>query len=161
METQVPSTKSAVNLQARMTVLASMMTSYCFNTRVDSTPEIPRILFANPKWTMLCINTQKQICAMWLGSTFSVFHYFIIFVMVFIILRVVLCCREMCSLREAHKQRMFENMVLWQICIPMKDEMREDWRKLCKEWFMVCNSDRLLIMGCKAKRMASRGHIAL
>jgi hypothetical protein len=43
----------------------------------------------------------------------------------------------------------------------MKDEMRGDWRKLCKEWFMVCNSDRLLIMGHKAKRNASGVHIAL
>jgi hypothetical protein len=43
----------------------------------------------------------------------------------------------------------------------MKNEMRGDWRNLFKEWFMVCNSERLLIMGRKAKRMASGLHIAL
>lgn len=161
METQVPSTKPAVTLQAKVKVLASMMTSYCFNTGVDSTHEMSRILFVFQKWTMQCINTEKQICATWLDRILSVFHYFIIFVWIFIIFRVVLCCRETCSRREAHKKRMFENTVLGQIFIPMKDKVIGDWRNMCKEQLMVCSSDRLLVMGRKAKRMASRGHIAL
>ena len=56
---------------------------------------------------------------------------------------------------------MLETRVLWQIFIPMKDEMIGDWRNMCKEWFIVCNSDRLLIMERKAKRMATRGHVVL
>ena len=62
------------------------------------------------------------------------------------ILPVVLYGCETWSLtsREERRLRVFENMVLRRIFGPKRDEMKEEWRKLHNESFMICTSRPIL-----------------
>jgi hypothetical protein len=41
-------------------------------------------------------------------------------------------------LREKRRLRVFENRVLRRICVPKRDEVIEEWRKLHNESLMIC-----------------------
>jgi hypothetical protein len=42
------------------------------------------------------------------------------------------------SLREDHRQKVFENRVLRRIFGPKRDEMMGEWRKCITRSFMIC-----------------------
>jgi hypothetical protein len=57
------------------------------------------------------------------------------------------------TLREEHRLRVFENMVLRRICGPKRDEVTGDWRKLHNEEFNnLCSSPNIIRM-IKSRKM--------
>ena len=58
-----------------------------------------------------------------------------------------------CCILE-HRQRVFENRVLWRILGPKRDEVKEKWRRLHnEELYALCSSpDKLIIRMVKSRR---------
>jgi hypothetical protein len=79
-----------------------------------------------------------------------------------IILPVVLYGRETWSLtlREQHRLRVFENMVLRRIFEPKRDEVTGEWRKLHSEEIHILYSSQNIITQIKSRRMRWAGHVA-
>jgi hypothetical protein len=63
------------------------------------------------------------------------------------------------TLREEHRLRVFENMVLRRIFGPKRDEVTGEWRKLHNEELHDLYSS-LVIRIIKLRRMRWAGHIA-
>jgi hypothetical protein len=64
------------------------------------------------------------------------------------------------TLREEHRLRVFENMVLRRIFGPKRDEVKGGWRKLHnEELHNLCSSQTIIIM-IKSRRMRLAGHVA-
>jgi hypothetical protein len=66
------------------------------------------------------------------------------------------------SLREEHRSKVFENMVLRRISEPERNEIIGRWRKLHNEELHTCNlysSPNIIIM-VKSKRIRWAGNIA-
>jgi hypothetical protein len=78
-----------------------------------------------------------------------------------IILPVVLYGCETCSLtlREEHRLRVFENMVLRRIFGPKWDEVTGEWRKLHNEELHNLNSSPDIIRQIRSRRMRLAGHV--
>jgi hypothetical protein len=57
------------------------------------------------------------------------------------------------TLREEHRLRMFENRVLRRIFEPKRDEVTEEWRKLCNEEHNVLYSSPSTVWVIKSRRM--------
>jgi hypothetical protein len=78
-----------------------------------------------------------------------------------IILPVVLYGCETWSLtiREEHRLRVFENMVLRRIFGPKRDEVTGEWRKLHDEELHNLYSSPDIIRQVKSKRMRWTGHV--
>jgi hypothetical protein len=79
-----------------------------------------------------------------------------------IILPVVLygCETWSLTLREEHRLRVFENMVLRRIFGPKRDEMMGEWRKLHNEELHNLYSSPDIIRQVKSRRMRWAGHVA-
>jgi hypothetical protein len=79
-----------------------------------------------------------------------------------IILPVVLYGCETLSLtvREEHRLRVFENMVLRRIFGPKRDEVTGGWRKLHNEELHGLYSSPSIVRVIKARRMRWAGHVA-
>jgi len=77
-----------------------------------------------------------------------------------IILPVVLYGRETWSLtlREERRLRVFENMVLWRIFGPRRDEVTGEWRRLHNE--ELNDSSPNIVRVIKSRRMRWAGHVA-
>jgi hypothetical protein len=79
-----------------------------------------------------------------------------------IILHVVLygCETWSLTLREKHRQRVFENRVLRRIFGPKRDEVTEELRKLHNEELRNMYSSPSIIRMVKSRRMRWAGHVA-
>jgi hypothetical protein len=79
-----------------------------------------------------------------------------------IVLSVVLCGCETWSLivREEHRLRVFENMVLRRIFGPKRDGLTGRWRKLYNEELHNLYSSPIIIRIIKSRRMRWAGHVA-
>ena len=79
-----------------------------------------------------------------------------------IILPVVLygCEAWSLTLREERKLRVFENMVLWRIFGPRRDEVTGEWRRLLKEELNDLYSSPNIVRVIKSRRMRWAGHVA-
>jgi hypothetical protein len=64
------------------------------------------------------------------------------------------------TLREEHRLRMFENMVLKRIFGPKRDEVTGKWRKLHNEDLHDLYSSPNIIRIMKSRRMRWAGHVA-
>jgi hypothetical protein len=75
---------------------------------------------------------------------------------------VILHGRESWSLtpREEHRLRVFENMVLWRIFEPERDEVTRGWRKLHDELRNLYSSSCRIIRMITARKMRETGRIA-
>ena len=56
-------------------------------------------------------------------------------------------------LREKRKLRVFENMVLWRIFGPRRDEVMGDWRRLHNEELNDLDSSPNIVRGIKSRRI--------
>jgi hypothetical protein len=79
-----------------------------------------------------------------------------------IILPVVLyrCETWSLTLREEHRLRVFENMVLRRIFGPKRDDVMGEWRKLHNAEFYNLYSSTNIIRQIKSRRMTWVGHVA-
>jgi hypothetical protein len=79
-----------------------------------------------------------------------------------IIMSVVLygCETWSLTLREEHRLRVFENMVLRRIFGPKRDEETGGWRKLRNEELRDLYSSPSIIRMIKSRRMRWAGHVA-
>jgi hypothetical protein len=79
-----------------------------------------------------------------------------------IILPVVLygCESWSLTLREEHRQRVFENRVLRRIFDPKRDEVTRGWRKLRNEELHNLHSSPNIIKMINSRRMRWAGHVA-
>jgi len=79
-----------------------------------------------------------------------------------IILPVVLYVYETWSLtlREERKLRVFENMMLWRIFGPRRDEVMGDWRRVHNEELNDLYSTPNIVRVIKSRRMRWAGHVA-
>ena len=79
-----------------------------------------------------------------------------------IILPVVLfgCETWSLTLREERKPRVFENMVLWRIFGPRRDEVAGEWRRLHNEELNDLYSSPNIVRVIKSRRMRWAGHVA-
>ena len=79
-----------------------------------------------------------------------------------IILPVVLygCGTWSLTLREEHRLRVFENMVLRRIFGPKRDEVTGDWRKLHNEEFNDLYCSPNIVRVIKSRGMRWAGHVA-
>jgi hypothetical protein len=77
-------------------------------------------------------------------------------------LTVVFCGCETWSLtlREEHRLRVFENMVLRRIFGPKRDEVRKEWRRLHNEELYALNCSPNIIQVTKSLRMRWARHVA-
>jgi hypothetical protein len=57
------------------------------------------------------------------------------------------------TLREEHRPRVFENIILRRIFGPKRDEVKGGWRKLQKEGFHNLHSSPSIIRMIKSRRM--------
>jgi hypothetical protein len=64
------------------------------------------------------------------------------------------------TLREEHRQRVFENRVLRRICGPKRDEVIGGWGKLHNEELRNVYSSPSIIKMIKSRRMRWTGHVA-
>jgi hypothetical protein len=64
------------------------------------------------------------------------------------------------TLREEHRLRVFENMVLRRIFEPKKDEMKGEWRKLHKEELRNLYSLPSIIRMIKSRKNKWAGNVA-
>jgi hypothetical protein len=64
------------------------------------------------------------------------------------------------TVREEHRQRVFENKVLRRIFGPKKDEVAGGWRKLHDEDLRDLHSSPNIIRIIKSRRMRWAGHVA-
>jgi hypothetical protein len=64
------------------------------------------------------------------------------------------------TLREEHRLRVFENMMLSSIFRPRRDEVTEEWRKLHNEELRDLYSSPSIIRIIKSRRMRWAGHVA-
>jgi hypothetical protein len=64
------------------------------------------------------------------------------------------------TLREDHRQRVFENRVLRRIFGPKRDELTAEWRKLHNEELHDLYSSPSIIRIMKSRRMRWAGHVA-
>jgi hypothetical protein len=64
------------------------------------------------------------------------------------------------TLREEHRQRVFENRVLRRIFGPKRDEVTGEWRKLQNEEFRDFYSSPSIIRIIKSRSMIWAGHVA-
>jgi hypothetical protein len=64
------------------------------------------------------------------------------------------------TLKEEHRLRVFENRVLRKIFRPKRDEVTEEWRKLCNEEFRDLYSSPSIIRIIKSRRIRWAGHVA-
>jgi hypothetical protein len=53
-------------------------------------------------------------------------------------------CETSLTLREAHRLRVFENMVLRRIFGPKRDEVTGEWRRIHNENLMIWTHQRIL-----------------
>jgi len=63
-------------------------------------------------------------------------------------------------LREERKLRVFENMVLWRIFGPRKDEVTGEWRRLHNEELNYLYPSPNIVRVIKSRRMRWAGHVA-
>jgi hypothetical protein len=63
-------------------------------------------------------------------------------------------------IREEHRLRVFENMVLRIIFGPKRDEVTGEWRKLHNEELHIFYSSPNIIRQIKSRRMRWAGHVA-
>jgi len=63
-------------------------------------------------------------------------------------------------LREERKLRVFENMVLWRIFGPRRDEVTGEWRRLHNEELNEFYSSPYIVRVIKSRRMGWAGHVA-
>src|SRR5215469_10184143 len=79
-----------------------------------------------------------------------------------IILRVVLygCETWSLTLREEHRLRVFENMVLRRVFGPKRDEVAGEWRKLHNEELKDLYFSPSIVQVVKSRRMRWAGHVA-
>jgi len=63
-------------------------------------------------------------------------------------------------LREERKLRVFENMVLWRIFGPRRDEVTGEWRRLRNEELNDVYSSPNIVRAIKSRRMRWAGHVA-
>jgi hypothetical protein len=79
-----------------------------------------------------------------------------------IILPVVLygCKTWSLTLREEHRLRVFENMVLRRIFGPKREEVTGEWRKLHNEELNNLYSSPKIVRVIKSRRMRWAGHVA-
>ena len=64
------------------------------------------------------------------------------------------------TLREERKLMVFENMVLWRIFGPRRDEVMGDWRRLHNEELNDLDSSPNIVRGIKSRRIRWAGHVA-
>jgi hypothetical protein len=64
------------------------------------------------------------------------------------------------TLREEHRQRVFENRVLRRISGPKRDEVAGEWRKLDNEELHDLYSSPSIIRIIRSRRMRWAGHVA-
>jgi hypothetical protein len=64
------------------------------------------------------------------------------------------------TLKEEHRQRMFENKVVRRIFGPKRDEVTGEWRKLHNEELHVLYSSPDIIRQMNSRRMRWAGHVA-
>ena len=78
------------------------------------------------------------------------------------ILPVVLygCETRSLKLREERKLRVFENMVLWRIFGPRRDEVTGEWRRLHNEELNDLYSSPNIVRVIKSRIMRWAGHVA-
>jgi hypothetical protein len=79
-----------------------------------------------------------------------------------IILPVVLyrCVTWSLTLREEHRLRVFENMVLRRIFGPKRDDVMGEWKKLHNTEFYNLYSSTNIIRQIKSRRITWVGHVA-
>jgi hypothetical protein len=65
------------------------------------------------------------------------------------------------TLREEHRQRLFENRVLRRIFGPKRDEVTGEWRRLHSGELHNMYSSPNIIIQVKSRRMRWAGHVAL
>ena len=63
-------------------------------------------------------------------------------------------------MREERKLRVFENMVLWRIFGPRRDEVTGEWRRLRNEELNDVYSSPNIVRAIKSRRMRWAGHVA-
>jgi hypothetical protein len=64
------------------------------------------------------------------------------------------------TLREEHRMRVFENMVLRRIFGPKRDEVTGEWRKLHNEELHILYFSPNIIRQMKSRRMRWAGNVA-
>ena len=64
------------------------------------------------------------------------------------------------TLREERKLRVFENMVLWRIFGPRRDDVTGEWRRLHNEELNDLYSSPNIVWVIKSRRMRWAGHVA-
>ena len=64
------------------------------------------------------------------------------------------------TLREERKVRVFQNMVLWRIFGPRRDEMTGEWRRLHNEELNDLYCSPNIVRVIKSRRMRWAGHVA-